>query len=414
MQKGKSEENGSIILVATYRGLCRDWIIGSKGAGGYYNIPFHRDNADAPKSSKIKIAFLNGDDESTIFCRLTYQRVVSRSELIKLGYPSREKAHSDKYILFKVGAILETDEIKDIIHKSANRFYITADHCSENREKHIRKLSVFLESLKEKYICPVMEEIDENDNEINVESLWLIGPRAKGKKRVNCYHGNFVPQIPNDLIRRFTKPGDLVLDMFTGSGTTLFECERLGRDFIGFDINEEIVGFVENQMVNSDVIRHEIHLCDITNEEKVQVLIRENLSKWNRGAIDFIMIHPPYLDIVQFTDKEEDLSNISDLESFIEKFKKAVSTCIQFLAKKKYFALVVGDIYRNSEVVPLGFRLMEAIKDVTHSKVKGILIKDMIGNRGKIGREALWRARALRGGYYLFKHEYVFVFRKER
>ena len=51
------------------------------------------------------------------------------------------------------------------------------------------------------------------------------------------------------------------------------------------------------------------------------------------------MIHPPYLDIVKFTDKEEDLSNISDLESFIEKFKKAVSTCIQFLAKKKYFAL---------------------------------------------------------------------------
>ena len=42
--------------------------------------------------------------------------------------------------------------------------------------------------------------------------------------------------------------GGIVLDMFMESGTTLFECETLGRNYIGFDINDEIINFVETKM----------------------------------------------------------------------------------------------------------------------------------------------------------------------
>jgi DNA modification methylase len=67
---------------------------------------------------------------------------------------------------------------------------------------------------------------------INVDSLWLINERDKSGKHSNIYHGNFIPQIPNQLIRRYTKENDLVLDLFMGSGTTLFECENLKRNLI--------------------------------------------------------------------------------------------------------------------------------------------------------------------------------------
>ena len=82
--------------------------------------------------------------------------------------------------------------------------------------------------------------------DINIDSLWIIGPRSKGGKRENNYHGNFVPQIPDHLIRRYTEPGDIVLEPFMGSGTTLYECESLGRNYIGFDINEEIIQYVQS------------------------------------------------------------------------------------------------------------------------------------------------------------------------
>ena len=82
------------------------------------------------------------------------------------------------------------------------------------------------------------------------------------------------------------------------------------------------------------------------------------------------------------------------------------------IRKNGHIVLVAGDLYRNSEVVPLGFRLMDSVLSNFKCKLKGIVIKDMVGNRAKIGLNALWRKRALRSDYYLFKHEYVFVFRK--
>ncbi len=69
-----------------------------------------------------------------------------------------------------------------------------------------------------------------NDLDIFVDSLWIIKERDKKGKHSNVYHGNFIPQIPNQLIRRFTKNGEIILDPFMGSGTTLFECENLERN----------------------------------------------------------------------------------------------------------------------------------------------------------------------------------------
>jgi DNA modification methylase len=87
--------------------------------------------------------------------------------------------------------------------------------------------------------------------DINTDSLWLIKERDKRGKHKNIYHGNFIPQIPYQLLKRYTKEGEIVIEPFMGSGTTLFECERLNRKYIGFDINEEMVEYVKNQMKDS-------------------------------------------------------------------------------------------------------------------------------------------------------------------
>lgn len=250
------------------------------------------------------------------------------------------------------------------------------------------------------------------DLDINTDSLWIIGPRAKGGKHENVYHGNYVPQIPNQMIRRYTEENNVVLDMFMGSGTTLFECESLKRNYIGFDINNEIISYVESKMDSTSVIDYYIHNCDITNTEKVSELVETDLKSMNKRTVDLIMSHPPYLDIVKFTDKPEDLSNISNIKDFIAKFVNATNAVWKFLKKGKYFCLVIGDIYRDSEVIPLGFYLMYAIKKNFNCKLKGIVVKDMLGNRAKIGIESLWRYRALKSDNFLFKHEYIFVFKK--
>lgn len=249
--------------------------------------------------------------------------------------------------------------------------------------------------------------------DVNIDSLWIIGPRATGGKRSNCYHGNFAPQVPEHLIRRYTEEGDTVLDMFLGSGTTLYECELLKRNFIGFDINEEIMEFVKKQMGDSEKIKYSIFNCNVVDTDRVNECVSEYFSDSKKKKLDFIIAHPPYWDIIKFTDKKEDLSNISSLEEFIDKFILALSNVLPHLKAKKKFAVVLGDVYRNEEVVPLGFYVMNAIKKNFKCKLKGIVIKDIVGNRAKLGQQALWRYRTLKSDNFLFKHEYIFVFRKD-
>lgn len=238
---------------------------------------------------------------------------------------------------------------------------------------------------------------------INTDSLWLISERDKSGKHANIYHGNFVPQIPNQLIRRYTKTGETVFEPFMGSGTTLFECEKLSRNYIGFDINPEIVDFVKSKIDNeeSNIIKQ----CNSLDSTKFENVFTKQ--------VQFILMHPPYLDIVKFTDDENDLSQISNLKEFLRKFKIVCENSLKYLEKNRYFAIVVGDVYKNSEVIPLGFYCMDMIKRNFKVKLKGTIIKNIEGNRGKIGQNNIWKYRALNSDYFIFKHEYIFVFKKE-
>lgn len=249
--------------------------------------------------------------------------------------------------------------------------------------------------------------------DINTDSLWLIGERAKTGKHKNVYHGNFIPQIPNQLIRRYTKADEIVLEPFMGSGTTLFECEELGRKYIGLDINPMMVDYVSgevNLILNQQ--RFYVAECNSTDPTSLKPNVEKGLKQLSSTSAQFVLMHPPYMDIVKFTDKADDLSEIQDLKEFISRLRTVCENTLQFLDRDRYFAVVIGDVYKNSEVVPLGFYAMDMIKRNFKVKLKGIIIKNIEGNRGKIGQNSIWKVRALRSDYFIFKHEYIFVFKK--
>lgn len=257
-------------------------------------------------------------------------------------------------------------------------------------------------------------KLESNMQDINVDSLWLISSRDKTGKHKNIYHGNFIPQIPNQLIRMYTNEEDLVLEPFAGSGTTLFECEKLNRKYIGFDINPNMINYIYDQM-GLDFNKNNFYLKeeDSLSGEKIDKSLEEAFKKFNNFSkkVDFILMHPPYMDIIKFTDNKNDLSNEEDLEKFLDKFKIICENFLKFLKKDKYFAIVIGDVYKKSEVIPLSFYVMDMIKKNFNCLMKGIIIKNIEGNKGKLGSGGLWRYRAMRGGFYIFKHEYIFVFK---
>src|SRR3990167_6602783 len=129
------------------------------------------------------------------------------------------------------------------------------------------------------------------------DSLWIINERDSSGAHKGDYHGNFVPQIPYQLIRRFTKKNDVILDTFLGSGTTLIECKRLERNGIGIELLPKIAELakyrINQQSLFDKKVFTEILIQDSTKKEtsqKVEQLLRSKGKK----NIQLIIMHPPY------------------------------------------------------------------------------------------------------------------------
>ncbi|MEN3000854.1 MAG: DNA methyltransferase [Armatimonadota bacterium] len=249
-------------------------------------------------------------------------------------------------------------------------------------------------------------------NDLLTDSLWLLGRRDNNGVHSPEYWGNFVPQIPNQAIRRFTRRGELVIDPFMGLGTTLIEAVQLGRYGIGIDLKPECVHEVRQRLLRVDDSSTrwailEGNSCAPETAERVC----QQMRMWGFTQAHLLILHPPYHDIIRFSNDPQDLSNASSEEAFLERFEQAVKNFAPMLATGRFLVLVIGDKYTRGEWIPLGFYAMERVLR-NGFRLKSICVKDIQENRGKRGQHHLWRYRALRHNFYVFKHEYVMFFEK--
>jgi uncharacterized protein (UPF0335 family) len=320
-----------------------------------------------------------------------------------------EKLSNNKNVIRKIVSTRKTDNVKSK-YLLGELDQILNTRTIERTKYYIQRLIRALSETKSGKINDMnLHEWKEYDD-ILTDSLWILEKRSTSGAHNGGYWGNFIPQIPNQLLRRYTKKGEWVLDAFLGSGTTLIESKRLGRNGIGVELLRKVANAAAKVIELEDDLystRTEIIIGDSSSLD-----FKFELHKRKIKNVQFLIMHPPYWDIIKFSGNKRDLSNTKSLDEFLKLFGKIVDATYPVLDKGRYCAVVIGDKYSGGNWIPLGFYTMQEVLKRGYS-LKSIIIKNFDETKGKRNQKELWRYRALVGGFYIFKHEYIFLFKKE-
>ena len=184
-----------------------------------------------------------------------------------------------------------------------------------------------------------------------------------------------------------------------GGGTTLVEAKLLGRNSIGVDINPESIKRCQEK-------------TDFDYPESGGVSIRlgdaQKLSFIEDETIDFICTHPPYANIIQYSDGLDNDLSLLDMKVFLEKMHFVACESLRVLKSGKFCAILVGDMRKKGSVIPLGFSVMDVFQE-SGFKLKEIILKEQHNCKAT----GYWKTNSIKYNFLLLAHEYLFVFKKD-
>ena len=242
--------------------------------------------------------------------------------------------------------------------------------------------------------------METNNYSSEYTTVWSFPERGSWATHNPKYRGNFAPQIARNVIEMYSQKGDNLLDPMVGGGTTLIEAKLLMRNALGIDINPEAVSLTEA------VLNFNHHP---PSKQKVQLGDACDLSFLQDDSFDLIMTHPPYMNIIKYSDGkiERDLSNIGSLPKFCDQIEIVAKELLRVLKPGKYCAILIGDTRKGKHYVPLAFNVMQRFL-----KAGFVLKEDIVKVQHNCKYTKRWEWKAKRDKFYLIMHEHLFIFRK--
>ena len=238
---------------------------------------------------------------------------------------------------------------------------------------------------QKKLIQDAEEKVSGQDEKPIIESttLWDYPTQSYGKrpKGNNKYAGVTPAFIIYNLVQRYTKEGDIVVDPMAGSGTTLDVCEEENRFGIGFDISP-----AHPKVMQADA--RQIPLLD--------------------AVADLVFVDSPYSDNIRYSDHPKCIGKISCEEKrFFDELEKVAKEVFRILKEGKIMAWLIGDQWVKRRFTPVGFLLYERL-----SKYFEPVDIISVVRRGQTSNTGLWHYRARKFNFFLRGFKYLFIMRK--
>jgi adenine-specific DNA-methyltransferase len=214
-------------------------------------------------------------------------------------------------------------------------------------------------------------------------TLWDFPSQNYGQGQGDKdYRGATPSYIQWNLLQRYTRPKDLVVDPMAGSGTTLDVARELGRRALGYDVAP----------YRKDIFRADARKLPLED-----------------GKADFVFVDPPYSDHLTYSDDPRCIGGLSAFgPDYFPAMAEVIAEIDRILANGRYLALYVSDTFvKGKGFVPIGFRLFERL-------VQRFVPIDIITvtRHNKTLFRSDWHAAAEDGNFFLRGFNYLFVCRK--
>ncbi len=244
-------------------------------------------------------------------------------------------------------------------------------------------------------------------------SVWSDLRRSVEELRLN-HPASFPLQLAGRCIEIFTAgPGEVVLDPFAGTGTTLLAAYNRGRRGVGFEIYDDYLSLFEQRL------RTEGEPLPGNEELRPRLYHEDALNLGRRlkpHSADFVLTSPPYWDILlakrsadrrrqrHYGEHAADLGRSGDYGSFLESLAAVFRQVHAVLKPGRICAVVVMDIRKKNRFYPLHADLCAALQPIGF-QLEDIIIWDRrheYNSLRPLGYPAVFRINKV--------HEYLLIF----
>ncbi len=173
----------------------------------------------------------------------------------------------------------------------------------------------------------------------------------------------------------------------------------MNRDIIGVDVNDVALKRCKEK-TDFDI-----------EGAKGKVYIKKgdarHLEFISDNSIDLICTHPPYANIIKYSESiPEDLSLLK-VNDFLVEMKKVAAESYRVLKNDRFCAVLMGDTRQKGYMIPMSFEVMRIFENVGF-KLKELIIKEQHNCRAT----GYWKTNSVKYNFLLIAHEYLFVFKK--